>query len=54
MKICRFTPCSNGCKTDRTLGRDCRLSVFENRVVSGIFRLKRVEVTGSWRKLHSY
>jgi hypothetical protein len=25
---------------------------FENRMLRGIFGLKRVEVTGSWRKLH--
>jgi hypothetical protein len=27
--------------------------VFENRVLRRIFRLKRDEVTGEWRKLHS-
>jgi hypothetical protein len=26
--------------------------VFENRVLKGIFRPKRDEVTGEWRKLH--
>jgi hypothetical protein len=26
--------------------------VFENRVLRGIFRPKRDEVTGEWRKLH--
>jgi hypothetical protein len=27
--------------------------VFENRVLRGIFGLKRNEVTGGWRKLHN-
>jgi hypothetical protein len=27
--------------------------VFENRVLRGIFGLKRDEVTGEWRKLHN-
>jgi hypothetical protein len=27
-----------------------RLKVFENRVLRGIFRHKRDEVTGEWRK----
>jgi hypothetical protein len=43
-----------GCKTGLMLRTECRLSVFENRVGSGIFRLERVEVMGSWRELHSY
>ena len=30
-----------------------RLRVFENRVLRGIFGLKRDEVTGEWRKLHN-
>ena len=30
-----------------------RLRVFENRVLRGIFRPKRDEVTGKWRKLHN-
>jgi hypothetical protein len=30
-----------------------RLRVFENRVLKRIFGPKRVEVTGSWRKLHN-
>jgi len=30
-----------------------RLRVFENRVLRRIFGLKRVEVTGEWRKLHN-
>jgi hypothetical protein len=30
-----------------------RLRVFENRVLRRIFRSKRDEVTGEWRKLHN-
>jgi hypothetical protein len=30
-----------------------RLRVFENRVLRRIFRPKRDEVTGDWRKLHN-
>jgi hypothetical protein len=30
-----------------------RLSVFENRVLRGIFGDKRDEVTREWRKLHN-
>jgi hypothetical protein len=30
-----------------------RLRVFENRVLRRIFGLKRVEVTGKWKKLHN-
>jgi hypothetical protein len=30
-----------------------RLRVFENRVLRTIFRPKREEVTGGWRKLHN-
>ena len=30
-----------------------RLRVFENRVLRGVFGLKRDEVTGEWRKLHN-
>jgi hypothetical protein len=35
-----------------TLREERRLRVFENRVLRRIFRLKRDEVTGEWRKLH--
>ena len=35
-----------------TLREECRLRVFENRVLRRIFGLKRDEVTGEWRKLH--
>jgi hypothetical protein len=36
-----------------TLREEHRLRVFENRVLRGIFGLKRDEVTGEWRKLHN-
>jgi len=35
------------------LGEERRLRVFENRVLRRIFRSKRDEVTGEWRKLHN-
>jgi hypothetical protein len=35
------------------LREEHKLSVFENRVLRRIFRPKRVEVTGDWRKLHN-
>jgi hypothetical protein len=34
------------------LREECRQKVFENRVLRRIFRPKRDEVTGEWRKLH--
>jgi hypothetical protein len=36
-----------------TLKEEHRLRVFENRVLSRIFRSKRDEVMGSWGKLHN-
>jgi hypothetical protein len=36
-----------------TLREKLRMRVFEKRVVRRIFGLKRDEVTGEWRKLHS-
>jgi len=42
------------CETSSlTLREERRLRVFENRVLRRIFRPKRDEVTGEWRKLHS-
>jgi len=42
-----------GCETWLlTLREECRLRVFENRVLRRIFGLKRDEVTREWRKLH--
>ena len=43
-----------GCETwSPTLREECRLRVFENRVLRRIFGLKRDEVTGEWRKLQN-
>jgi hypothetical protein len=33
--------------------KECRLRVFENRVLRRIFLPKRDEVTREWRKLHN-
>jgi hypothetical protein len=35
------------------LREECRLRVFENRVLRRIFGSKRDEVTGEWRRLHN-
>jgi hypothetical protein len=32
---------------------ECRLRVFENKVLRRIFGPKRAEVTGEWRRLHN-
>jgi len=43
-----------GCETwSLTLREECRLRVFENRVLGKIFVPKRSEVIGKWRKLHN-
>jgi hypothetical protein len=43
-----------GCETwSLTLREECRLRVFENRVLRRIFVPKRDEVTGECRKLHN-
>jgi hypothetical protein len=43
-----------GCETlSLTLREEHRLRVFENRVHRRIFRPKRDEVTGGWRKLQN-
>ena len=43
-----------GCKTWSLILRvERKLRVFENRVLRRIFRPKRDEVTGEWRKLHN-
>jgi hypothetical protein len=36
-----------------TLKEEHRLRVFENRVLKRIFRLKKNEIIGDWRKLHN-
>jgi hypothetical protein len=35
------------------LRKECRLRVFQNRVLRRIFGPKTDEVTGEWRKLHN-
>ena len=43
-----------GCETwSLTVREERRLRVFENRVLREVFRPKRDEVTGEWRKLHN-
>jgi len=43
-----------GCETWMlTLREECRLRVFENRVLRNKFGPKRDEVTGEWRKLYN-
>ena len=43
-----------GCETwSHTFMEECRLRVFENRVLRRIFGPKRDQVTGEWRKLHN-
>ena len=43
-----------GCDTwSLTLREEFTLRVFANRVLRRIFRPKRDEVTGEWRKLHN-
>ena len=43
-----------GCETwSLTLREELRLWVFENNVLRSIFRTKKDEVTGEWRKLHN-
>ena len=43
-----------GCETwSLTLREERRLRVFENRVLRGIFGVKRDEVTGEWRKIYN-
>jgi hypothetical protein len=36
-----------------TLREECRLKVFENRVMKRVFGPKRREVRGGWRKIHN-
>ena len=43
-----------GCESwSLTLREECRLRVFETRVLRRAFGPKRDEVTGEWRKLHN-
>jgi hypothetical protein len=36
-----------------TLKEECRLRVFENRMLRKVLGPKRDEVTGEWRRLHN-
>ena len=36
-----------------TLREERKLRVFENMVLRRIFKARRVEVTGEWRRLHN-
>jgi hypothetical protein len=42
-----------GVKLGLSLREECRLRVFENKMLWGIFGSERDEVTGGWRKLHN-
>jgi hypothetical protein len=43
-----------GCESwSLTLREECRLRVFENKVLRRIFGPKRDEVIGEWRRLHN-
>jgi hypothetical protein len=43
-----------GCESwSLTLTGECRLRVFEDKVLRRIFGPKRNEVTGEWRRLHN-
>jgi hypothetical protein len=43
-----------GCESwSLTLREECRLRVFENRVLRRIFGPNRDEMTGEWRRLHN-
>jgi hypothetical protein len=43
-----------GCESwSLTLREECRLRVFENRVLRRIFGPKRDELRGEWRRLHN-
>ena len=43
-----------GCETWLLILREeCRLRVFENRMLRRVFGPKRDEVTGEWKKLHN-
>jgi hypothetical protein len=43
-----------GCETWLLISREeCRLGIFENRVLRRIFGPKRDVVTGEWGKLHN-
>jgi hypothetical protein len=44
----------NGCENwSFTWREECRLRVFENKMLRRIFGSKRDDVTGEWRRLHN-
>jgi hypothetical protein len=45
--------CAKLVPSSLTLREECRLRVFENRVLRRIFGPNRVEVAGGWRRLHN-
>jgi hypothetical protein len=52
----KVRPCQflYGCETwSLTLREECRLRVFENKVLRRIFGPKRDKVRGEWRRLHN-
>ena len=57
IKICRtkiLPLVLHGCETwSLTMRKECRLRVFENRVLRRIFRPKREKLTVQWRELHN-
>jgi len=42
-----------GVKLGVSLTEECRLRIYENRVLTRIFGHEREKVTGEWRKLHN-
>jgi hypothetical protein len=43
-----------GCENwSLTLREECRLRIFENRVLKRVLGPKRDEITGEWRRLHN-
>jgi predicted RNA-binding protein YlxR (DUF448 family) len=53
-KIIFFPLCLNACESwSLTLREECRLRVYENKMLRRIFGPKRNDITGDWRKLHN-
>ena len=48
-----FYGCETWSLTLREEQEEQRLRVFENKVLRKIFRAKKDEITGEWRKLHN-
>ena len=49
----QFVLLTRSCVVSLKLWEECRLRVFENRVLRRIFAPKGDEVTGKWRNLHN-